>query len=167
MAEDKNISPRRRGTIVTPAKTLFILLMLLSACSRGNEDQHPVNSNPWRHEKNIYLQGLQLCSLEPMTGFLRNGYCETNANDEGSHTVCAIITDSFLQFTLNKGNDLISAQKNGFPGLKRGEKWCVCAEWWRAAELNGPAPSVDLRATHIKSLQYISKAKLLRFAQKE
>lgn len=138
-----------------------MLLPLFIACNSEGSIKNPVNKSPWNQDKNIYLKDLQICGLQPMTGFLRNGYCQTNELDEGVHTVCVKISNQFLKFSLANGNDLITPKK-GFPGLKPGDKWCICADWWKAADLEGVAPNVDLDATHLKSLLYINKNRLLR-----
>lgn len=92
-----------------------------------------------------------------MTGFFRDGCCRTDENDLGSHTVCAILTNDFLQFSKSQGNDLISPRPElGFPGLKPGDRWCLCAARWQEAFEVGVAPQVDLEATHHKALEIIS-----------
>lgn len=144
---------------------LPMLIFLEVSCADKDPAAHAVNSNPWQQDKNIYLKNLQLCSLEPMTGFLRNGYCHTTLRDDGVHTVCAILTRDFLEYTLEMGNDLMS-EKPGFPGLKPGDRWCICAEWWRAAELKGLAPLVDPDASQFKSLEFISKEKLEEYGKR-
>lgn len=91
-----------------------------------------------------------------MTGFYRDGYCHTGPNDVGTHTVCARMTDDFLQYTKKKGNNLSDPSPgNQFPGLKRGDKWCLCAQRWKQANKAGKAPPVDLDATNQVTLRYI------------
>jgi uncharacterized protein (DUF2237 family) len=148
-------------------QVLFLILILGISCTGRDAEKNPINSSPWKQDKNIYLKGLQLCSLEPMTGFLRNGYCQTNQNDEGVHTVCAVITEDFLEFTLGMGNDLVTAKPDGFPGLKPGDRWCICADWWKAAAFEGLAPPVKLEATHRKSLLFIDLEALESFDENQ
>ena len=108
------------------------------------------------YTKNVLGGRLQPCSSSSnkTTGFFRNGSCSTGPTDSGTHVVCAIMTDEFLQFTKSKGNDLITPQL-GFPGLKAGDKWCLCALRWREAYEAGKAPPVILESTHESALQYI------------
>jgi uncharacterized protein len=90
-----------------------------------------------------------------MTGWKRDGKCNTDENDQGTHTVCAQVTDEFLEYTKSQGNDLSTPTKNGFPGLKEGDKWCLCALRWREAQEAGVAPLLDLNATNSKTLEYV------------
>lgn len=102
------------------------------------------------------------CSAEPVTGFYRDGCCATGPEDVGSHTVCAIVTADFLEFSLRSGNDLTSPKPQwGFPGLKPGDRWCVCAERWAEAQRAGSAPPVVLAATHERALAAIPIETLL------
>lgn len=99
-------------------------------------------------QKNVLGEALQPCCQSNSTGFMRNGYCEVTAYDRGNHSVCAIITDEFLQFSLSKGNDLITPKPEWqFPGLKVGDRWCLCAGRWQEAFDAGLAPPVILEAT--------------------
>jgi uncharacterized protein (DUF2237 family) len=100
-----------------------------------------------------------------MTGFFRNGCCDTGPEDLGSHTVCTIVTDEFLGFSKSQGNDLSTPVPDfGFPGLKAGDRWCLCAPRWQEALEAGCAPRVVLRATHEDALSYCSLADLKRHA---
>jgi len=101
----------------------------------------------------IVDEPIKICSLNPVTGYNRDGYCTYNNGDYGTHVVCAKVTDDFLQFTKKKGNNLITP-RDGFPGLKAGDKWCLCANRWKQAYEAGVAPPVDLRATHISALDF-------------
>lgn len=103
---------------------------------------------------NIFGQPLQLCSALPLTGYTRSGYCELVNGDTGTHTVCAVVTDDFLQYTASKGNDLVTP-RNRFPGLKAGDRWCLCALRWLEAYYAGSAPFIDGNATNIMTLRYI------------
>jgi uncharacterized protein (DUF2237 family) len=104
--------------------------------------------------KNVFGDDLALCSTDPVTGFTRSGGCETGQRDTGSHTVCAKVTKEFLDFSRSKGNDLITpAPEIGFPGLKPGDCWCLCAARWKEALEAGCAPGVILVATHQRALE--------------
>lgn len=106
--------------------------------------------------KNVLGEPLELCSLTPRTGFTRTGACETGPEDIGSHTVCTQVTDEFLAFSRARGNDLSTpAPQFGFPGLKPGDRWCLCAARWREAYDAGQAPRVVLTATHARALEVI------------
>ncbi|MEM9419035.1 MAG: DUF2237 domain-containing protein [Planctomycetota bacterium] len=111
--------------------------------------------------KNVLGTELQPCSTDPMTGFFRDGCCKTGPNDTGSHTVCAIMTAEFLEFTRAQGNDLSTPRPEyRFPGLKPGDRWCLCAARWREADEAGIAPPVVLDATHAKAVDIVPLASL-------
>ena len=111
--------------------------------------------------KNILGTELQLCCTDPMTGFFRDGYCNTNQMDEGTHVVCAVMTDAFLEFTRSRGNDLSTPRPEyKFPGLKAGDCWCLCALRWKEAHQAGVAPAIKPEATHEKILEFFSKSLL-------
>ena len=111
--------------------------------------------------KNILGTELQSCCTDPKTGFFRDGYCNTNWMDQGTHVVCAIVTDEFLAFTKSRGNDLSTPRPDyQFPGLKGGDGWCLCALRWREAYRAGVAPPLKPEATHEKALQFIDKKAL-------
>ena len=104
---------------------------------------------------NVLGTELQPCSLDPLTGYYRDGCCNTGGDDVGVHTVCALMTDEFLAFSAQKGNDLSTPQPAyGFSGLKAGDQWCLCASRWKEAFDNDMAPPVILAATHMASLEY-------------
>lgn len=106
--------------------------------------------------KNVLGEILEPCSEAPLTGFTRNGFCETGPSDTGSHTVCAEVTKEFLEYSKSKGNDLLTpVSEFDFPGLKPGDRWCLCAARWREALSAGCAPKVALRATHERALQVV------------
>ncbi|WP_375585897.1 DUF2237 family protein [Cyclobacterium xiamenense] len=116
---------------------------------------------------NVFGQPLQPCCFAPVTGFYRDGYCRTGTDDTGTHTVCAIVTAEFLQFSLSVGNDLTTPRPEyGFPGLKPGDKWCLCLTRWMQAYHAGVAPKVILEATHEKTLELIPLDELIAFAAK-
>lgn len=118
-----------------------------------------------RPSRNVLGELLIACSTRPMTGFFRNGCCDTAPEDVGSHTVCVVLTDEFLQFSKSRGNDLSTPLPDyGFPGLKAGERWCLCAPRWAEALEAGKAPRVVLRATHEGALEYCTLADLKRHA---
>lgn len=105
------------------------------------------------------------CSTDPMTGYFRNGKCDTCADDVGMHTVCIEATEEFLAFSRNAGNDLSTpVPVYGFPGLKPGDHWCVCLSRWVEAYEAGFAPKIDLRATHISALEFIDLDVLKEYA---
>ena len=115
--------------------------------------------------RNVLGDRLDICSTKPMTGFFRDGCCDTGREDIGSHTVCAVMTAAFLEFSKSRGNDLSTPiPEIGFPGLKPGDRWCLCAPRWQEALEAGQAPRVVLRATHEAALDHCSLAGLKRFA---
>ena len=113
------------------------------------------------NEKNALGDTLEPCSLQPLTGFLRDGDCRMPSSDLGSHGICSQVTQAFLDFTRSRGNDLItSVPAIGFPGLKPGDRWCVCTDRWREAHDHGVAPPVILASTHADVLKRIPLAHL-------
>jgi len=105
---------------------------------------------------NVYGEPLLCCCTDPLTGFYRDGHCKTGEEDRGTHVICAIVSQEFLEFSLSRGNDLITPRPQWrFPGLQSGDKWCLCALRWREAWEAGFAPKVDLQATNIKALEYV------------
>ncbi len=114
---------------------------------------------------NVLGEPLVPCSEKPLTGFFRDGCCNTDATDLGSHTVCVRVTAEFLEFSREQGNDLTTPMPEfGFPGLKPGDQWCLCAARWQEALKAGRAPRVVLQATHAASLRIVKLADLKRFA---
>jgi uncharacterized protein (DUF2237 family) len=105
--------------------------------------------------KNVLGTELQPCSLDPLTGFYRDGCCNTGADDAGVHAVCARVTAEFLEFSKAAGNDLSTPQP-GFPGLQPGDQWCLCAARWAEALDAGAAPPVVLESTHACVLEWVS-----------
>jgi uncharacterized protein (DUF2237 family) len=107
--------------------------------------------------RNILGGDLQPCSMDPVTGFFRDGCCNTGSGDVGVHTVCVVVNEAFLAFSRDRGNDLSTPQPQlGFPGLKPGDRWCLCAARWQEALEAGNAPDVVLESTHIASLEWVS-----------
>lgn len=118
-------------------------------------------------EKNVFGEVLEICCTQPMTGYFRDGLCRTIAQDTGTHTVCAVMTDEFLRFSAAQGNDLITPMPYyQFPGLKAGDKWCLCVSRWVQAQKAGKAPLLILEATHEKTLNYAPLALLVQYAYK-
>ena len=124
------------------------------------------NGRPGRRSSRNVLGGiLDLCATRPMTGFFRNGCCDTGPEDIGSHTVCVVTTAAFLAFSRAAGNDLSTPHPEfGFPGLQPGDRWCLCAPRWAEALAAGAAPRVVLAATAEGALEYCALDELKRFA---
>jgi uncharacterized protein len=118
--------------------------------------------------KNVFGNPLKSCSSDPLTGFYRDGHCFTGTDDQGTHTVCAVMTEEFLRFSFDRGNDLITPMPQyHFPGLGPGNRWCLCALRWKEAHEAGVAPPVVLEATNEKTLDLIALEKLIECAYKE
>ena len=118
--------------------------------------------------RNVLGSELQSCCTSPMTGYYRDGYCSTGAGDTGIHVVCAQLTEEFLQFTKSCGNDLSTPMPlYDFPGLKPGDRWCLCAARWKEALDAGVAPPVVLSSTHAATLEYVSLSELKQHAVME
>jgi uncharacterized protein (DUF2237 family) len=117
---------------------------------------------------NVLGQPLVACSFDPLTGFFRDGCCKTNEQDVGSHLVCAIVSNDFLQFSLKRGNDLITPRPEyQFPGLIAGDQWCLCLNRWIEALEAHCAPMIKLESTHIKALEKVSLEVLEQYAEVE
>lgn len=115
--------------------------------------------------RNVLGTELATCSKKPLTGFLRTGCCETGPDDFGVHTVCVRVTAEFLEFSRERGNDLSTPMPEyEFPGLKPGDRWCLCAARWREAFEAGRAPMVDLAATHMATLEIVRLEDLKKHA---
>lgn len=118
-----------------------------------------------RQAKNVLGTDLETCCTDPITGFFRDGCCRTGAEDVGLHLVCAEMTAEFLEYSQAVGNDLSTPNPlYDFPGLKPGDRWCLCALRWKQAYEAGVAPPVVLAATHISMLEYVSLDELRAFA---
>ena len=112
--------------------------------------------------KNVLGTDLKCCGTKPITGYFRDGFCRTDQSDQGRHVVACIVDERFLDYSQSVGNDLSSPNPMyNFPGLKPGDRWCVCALRWKEAFDNGFAPKVVLEATHEKSLDYIQLEDLI------
>ena len=115
--------------------------------------------------RNVLGQELTPCSLDPVTGFFRNGCCETGPHDVGLHTVCAVMTAEFLAFSARAGNDLSTPHPDlGFPGLQPGDRWCLCAPRWKEALDANAAPKVVLESTHEETLAIVTLGVLKDYA---
>ncbi len=116
-----------------------------------------MNENPL----NLLGTPLLPCSYDPLTGYFRDGCCNTNEHDEGSHVVCAKVTQAFLDFSLQQGNDLVTPRPEyRFRGLKAGDRWCLCTLRWKQAYEAGVAPPVVLESTHVRALDYVTLEQL-------
>lgn len=147
------------GGHIGEEKTVKILLLIFLIFTHGvpamAEDEIKDRA------RNILGTELKSCCTEPMTGFFRDGYCNTNQMDRETHVVCAVVTDEFLNFTKSRGNDLITPRPEfQFPGLKPGDGWCLCALRWKEAYEAGVAPPLKPDATHEKALDFIPKEAL-------
>ena len=111
--------------------------------------------------KNVLGTPLLPCSFDPLTGYFRDGCCQTDASDHGSHLVCARVTAGFLAFSLAQGNDLVTPRPaHRFAGLKPGDRWCLCANRWLEALNSGVAPPVVLESTHLGALKFVKLEQL-------
>jgi uncharacterized protein (DUF2237 family) len=111
--------------------------------------------------RNVLGSALVPCSYDPLTGYFRDGCCNTDAYDQGSHVVCAKVTQAFLDFSLKRGNDLITPRpEHRFAGLQDGDRWCLCAMRWKEALDAGVAPPVVLECTHVKALEFVTLEQL-------
>ena len=116
---------------------------------------------------NVFGEELIICSTSTLTAICRDGRCNTGPMDTGTHTVCAVMTAEFLDFTKGRGNDLSTPLPHyQFPGLKPGDKWCLCVNRWKEAFDAGVAPRVVLEATHEKALEFVTMEQLVQFAMK-
>ena len=123
------------------------------------------NSRRGNRARNVLGGPLGDCCNNPMTGFFRDGCCNTGPEDHGAHVVCVQVTKEFLEFSVARGNDLSTPMPDfGFPGLKPGDRWCLCAARWRDALRAGMAPSVVLTATHERALDYVNLEDLKKYA---
>ena len=124
-----------------------------------------MNETEMDESVNVFDEPLQSCSEDPATGFFRDGCCNTNDQDTGSHTVCIQITKDFLEYSRFRGNDLSTPMPDfGFPGLRPGDRWCLCAARWLEAQNQGMAPRIFLTRTHKKALDIIAMDLLRKYA---
>ncbi|MGC3988784.1 MAG: DUF2237 domain-containing protein [Chthoniobacteraceae bacterium] len=116
-------------------------------------------------QSNVFGRELQCCCNSPMTGFYRDGHCQTGPGDVGLHTMCVEVTDEFLAFSQLRGNDLSTPMPEyGFPGLRAGDRWCLCMSRWIEAYEAGMAPRVLLEATHVSALEFVDLEVLQQYA---
>ncbi len=116
-------------------------------------------------QRNVFGEPIQPCGYDPRTGFYRDGCCHVGPDDVGVHAVCVEVTSEFLAFSRDRGNDLATPRPEfGFPGLRPGDRWCLCAARWKEALEAGAAPRLVLRATHEAALEYADLADLKRHA---
>ena len=143
--------------IILREKTNIIISYIITTLLLvGTHDLMAVN--------NILGEPLAHCGRDPVTGYFRDGYCNTTDEDHGTHVVCAVMTEKFLSYTKSQGNDLSTPNVlYRFPGLKPGDRWCLCALRWREAFEAGVAPDIDPASTHEKALKYIPLETLLAF----
>lgn len=119
-------------------------------------------------QKNVFGEALLTCSMQPLTGYFRDGCCHADPEKRGSHTVCAVMTDDFLAFSKKMGNDLSTPMAlYQFPGLKAGDNWCLVASRWVEAYRAGKAPLIVLEATNEKILELVPLSELVKFAWKK
>jgi uncharacterized protein len=124
-----------------------------------------ISNNVSSRPKNVLGTELQCCCTAPRTGFYRDGFCQTGPMDHGSHTVCAEVTQAFLEFSRSRGNDLSTPMPYyEFPGLKPGDKWCLCVSRWQEALEAGVAPKIVLEACHEKALEVVNLNDLNQYA---
>lgn len=124
-----------------------------------------ISQKPTTKAINVLGEPLGNCSCNPITGYLRDGFCNTTPDDYGTHVVCAIISDEFLKYSLSKGNDLITPKPEwDFPGLKHGDKWCLCVSRWKEAVIANVGTKVDLSATNYVALKHVSLELLKEYA---
>ncbi len=117
---------------------------------------------------NVLGEPIKICSCEPITGWYRDGFCKTDSSDLGQHTVCCVMTESFLTYSRAQGNDLTTPiPEFNFPGLKVGDHWCLCAPRWKQAYEDGMAPLVKLHSTEVGALGIIGLEILIKYAYKE
>ena len=120
---------------------------------------------PEGKQKNVFGETIRICCENPITGFFRDGFCHTDERDEGIHTVCVSVTKDFLEFSLSRGNDLSTPRPEfGFPGLKDGDSWCLCAERWVEAYEADKAPKLFLKKTNHRTLDIVPMELLKDFA---
>jgi len=132
---------------------IFLIYYVMVYCDSAEHDQ-----------KNVLGTKLEVCSMDPLTGYMRDGYCTHTERDGARHAVCAKVTEKFLTFTKSQGNDLSTPNEYyRFPGLKPGDRWCLCAVRWREAERNNVAPEVVLSATNEVALDYNSLELLSKY----
>ena len=130
-------------------------------CAPAEPLGHRTDTLPVMEQMNVLGERLLPCSADPVTGYYRTGCCENRGDDPGMHVVCAVMTDDFLAYSASVGNDLSTPMPQyGFPGLRDGDQWCLCAARWQEAFEAGSAPKVRLSSTHVSALEFSSLADL-------
>tara|TARA_Y100000589_G_C27193441_1_gene645760 strand:+ start:2793 stop:3158 length:366 start_codon:yes stop_codon:yes gene_type:complete len=115
-------------------------------------------------ELNVFGNELEICSCNPITGWFRDGFCQYDKKDKGNHTLCCVMNNNFLNYSKSQGNDLITPMPQySFPGLKEGDKWCVCLERWIQSKQDGLAPKIILESTNIIVLNFITLKELQKY----
>lgn len=152
--------------------TLVIYLIIgftyLTAQSNNCLIQKDTMQKTTTQSKNVLGTDLKSCCYDPMTGFYRDGFCQTGPTDYGTHVVCARMTEEFLTYTKGKGNDLSTPlPMYNFPGLKPGDQWCLCVSRWKEAMIAGFAPPVILESTHENALEVVTLEELRRYEVKD
>lgn len=165
--DDRSLARRYTRRLITPCAVLVIYLVVPVITLTAQQCEVPgklPDGNTTMREiaaKNVLGTPLVQCGCKPMTGFYRDGFCHTETRDYGRHTVCAVVTDEFLTFTRSRGNDLSTpAPRFNFPGLKAGDRWCLCVARWKEAYDAHVAPPVILEATHEHALTVTTLAEL-------
>jgi uncharacterized protein len=159
-ARGRNAAPEGRSAVTTSAP-IAVEQPTSERCGSADATDNPtscIGTGPFElkiNAKNVFGGTLQACPSKFATGFERTGFCNTGGEDVGVHVVCAAVTDAFLQFSKNQGNDLISP-RGTFPGLSKGDAWCLCASRWKQALEAGVAPPVFLNATDAKALDFVT-----------
>lgn len=142
---------------------VILLMMIFISISCQSNVKKGIDMSDRFIALNIFGEALLPCCDQPMTGFYRDGYCNTGVEDSGLHTVCAVMDKEFLDYSLAQGNDLITPKpERNFPGLEPGDKWCLCLTRWHEAYKAGLAPKVDPKATHKLSLELVPFSEILR-----
>ena len=154
------------GAALRAGQPQVVQMMLPSSMFRGSiKHRWSQKRKTMTDEKNVLGEPLQACSEHPVTGFFRDGCCRTDSSDLGVHVICARVSADFLAYSLQRGNDLITPSAgSGFPGLKPGDRWCLCAARWQEALEAGAAPRVVLQATHERALEIVKLNDLKRHA---
>lgn len=152
---DKQLSMKNIVLMLTGG--ILLTFFAFRSTLSNNENQELMEIKKEVKAKNVLGTELQSCCFEPVTGWYRDGYCNTDMRDRGVHVVCAILTDDFLNYSSSCGNNLTSPNpQSGFPGLKAGDKWCLCVSRWKEAMVAGVAPPIVLESTHSKALETVS-----------
>jgi len=148
---------------------IFLILFTLTTLEAQTKKNCILENKPkittMTAAKNVLGTELKSCCFDPLTGFYRDGFCQTGPTDYGTHVVCARMTEAFLTYTKERGNDLSTPLPvYNFPGLKPGDQWCLCVSRWREAMLAGVAPPIILEATHERALDIVSIEDLKKYA---